>query len=95
MANVGFLRENAYLAIVLVTDEDDCSAEPNNAANDNIFTGNPMDPNTSIPTETSSLRCAARGHVCNGNPIPNYTPATGYTGNGFSSRLAGWPGAPA
>jgi hypothetical protein len=88
MANVGFLRENAYLAIVLVTDEDDCSADPNNAANDNIFTDNPRDPNTNAPTETSSLRCAARGHVCNGSPIPNYTPAAGYTGTGFSARLA-------
>jgi hypothetical protein len=87
MANVGFLREKAYLAIVLVTDEDDCSAEPNNQANDNIFLSNPTDP-TGVPTETASLRCAARGHVCNGNPIPNYTPATGYTGTGFSARLA-------
>ena len=32
-----------------------------------------------IPTETASLRCAARGHVCNGQPIPGYSdPSIGF-----------------
>ena len=30
--------------------------------------------------DTTSLRCAARGHLCGGQPIPNYDPAVGYTG---------------
>ena len=79
-ANIGFLRPKAYLAIVMVTDEDDCSADPYDATdrkpnNDNIFT-----PNGPI-YETTSLRCAARGHVCNGKAIPNYDPTNGYDGS--------------
>jgi hypothetical protein len=88
MANVGFLRPGAYLAIILVTDEDDCSGEPNNSLNDNIFTNNPRDPNTNAPTETSSMRCATRGHLCNGQPIPDYVdPTRGYTGTGFTANF--------
>jgi hypothetical protein len=48
-----FLRPDAYLGIVILTDEDDCSA--------------PMDSgmfNTDIRTEEGSLRCATRGHQC-------------------------------
>jgi hypothetical protein len=71
--NVGFLRRNAYLAVVIVTDEDDCSADPNAAINDKLFTPR-------LLAETASLRCAGRGHVCKGAPIPNYDPALGYTG---------------
>jgi hypothetical protein len=88
MANVGFLRPGAYLAIILITDEDDCSAEPNNQTNYNIFMNSPKDPNNA-PTETASMRCAARGHICNGNPIPEYVDATrGYTGTGFTANFA-------
>ena len=88
MANVGFLREEAYLAIILITDEDDCSAEPNNNSNDNIFTRQPRDPN-GASTETASMRCAARGHICNGQPIPDYNdPDNGYTGSGFSTNFS-------
>jgi hypothetical protein len=87
MANVGFLRSGAYLAIILITDEDDCSGEPNNATNDNIFVNSPRDPNNA-PTETSSMRCATRGHICNGNPIPDYAdPTRGYTGTGFTANF--------
>jgi hypothetical protein len=70
--NVGFLRRNAYLAIVIVTDEDDCSADP--TLNDGMFTPRTLG-------DTASMRCAARGHVCKGLPIPNYDPASGYTGS--------------
>jgi hypothetical protein len=88
MANVGFVRTGAYLAIVLVTDEDDCSAEPNNALNDNLFVNSPKDPNNT-PTETASMRCAARGHICMGYPIPDYAdPTRGYTGTGFTANFA-------
>jgi len=88
MANVGFLRPSAYLAIVLVTDEDDCSAAPEDTTNDSMFLQKPRG-TSGATTETGSLRCAARGHVCNGQPIPNYTdPARGYTGVGFSASLA-------
>lgn len=71
--NAGFLRRDAYLAIVLITDEDDCSADASDDKNRGIFL-----PKTA--GDTLSLRCAARGHVCDGRDIPNYEPQNGYTG---------------
>ena len=55
----GFLREEAYLQVVVITDEDDCSA-PGNAT---LF-------GMSFPGEEPSFRCARAGHVCRGQPIP-------------------------
>jgi hypothetical protein len=78
-ANNGFLRPNAYLAIVLITDEDDCSADNNNANNDDIF--NMVSKRD--PGDTTSLRCAVRGHLCGGQPIPNYDSSFG--GVGYTS----------
>jgi len=72
--DVGFLRDKAYLAVILITDEDDCSADPNAKNNDGMFAPRTLG-------DTASLRCATRGHVCNGQPIPNYDPTNGY-GNG-------------
>jgi len=72
--NIGFLRPKGYLAIVLITDEDDCSADPDDNVNDSMFlqAQNPL-------TETASLKCAARGHVCNGQPITGYEdPSIGF-----------------
>ena len=77
-ANRGFLRDNAKLAIVLITDEDDCSASNVNSQNDDMF--NMQTPGKRDVGDTTSLRCAARGHLCGGQPIPNYDPAVGYTG---------------
>jgi hypothetical protein len=72
--DIGFVRPNAYLGIVLVTDEDDCSADPDDIINDGMFLETQQ-----IPTETASLRCAARGHLCGGQPIPGYAdPLIGY-----------------
>jgi hypothetical protein len=79
--NAGFLRPQAYLAIVMVSDEDDCSAEPANDENDGMF-------KSRLINETASLRCAARGHVCNGKSIPDYDPQSGYSGQGFSAAFA-------
>ena len=72
--NIGFVRSGAYLAIVMVTDEDDCSADPDDTFNNEMFL------QTQVPvTETASLRCAARGHVCAGQSIPGYQdPSIGY-----------------
>jgi hypothetical protein len=59
--NAGFLRPDAYLAIILLTDEDDCSAPDDAGA---FFSGPP-------PTGISSnSRCAWAGHLCNGQPPP-------------------------
>jgi hypothetical protein len=71
--NFKFIRRRAYLAIVLISDEDDCSADPNPETNDGIFTQRTLG-------DTAALRCAARGHVCNGQPIPDYDTAVGYKG---------------
>jgi hypothetical protein len=79
-ANNGFLRSNAYLFIVLVTDQDDCSAYPDPTNNDDLFN---MQTKRDVG-DTASLRCAARGHLCGGQPIPDYDPAVGYTGSGFT-----------
>jgi hypothetical protein len=80
--NLGFLRRQAYLAIVIITDEDDCSASPSSALNDGVYFPRTLG-------DTASLRCAARGHVCNGKAIPNYDPNQGYTGtNPFVANFA-------
>ena len=83
-ANNGFLRANAHLAIVLVTDEDDCSASPDNTQNDDMFDMS----SKRTPGDTTSLRCAARGHLCGGQPIPDYDPAAGYMGTGLTHDLS-------
>ena len=59
--NKGFLRENAVLAIFILSDEDDCSAEPSS----NLFTDD-----ASFPMTTASFRCSQTGHVCNGMSPP-------------------------
>jgi hypothetical protein len=90
--NNGFLRPNAYLAIVLVTDEDDCSADNRNDFNDNMFDM----VGKRNPGDTTSLRCAARGHLCGGQPIPNYDATAmvagvgggGYLGPAFSHAFS-------
>jgi hypothetical protein len=57
--NAGFLRDDAYLGVVLLSDEDDCSGEP-----DADFFASP------IPGQSGSVRCSLKGHVCNGQPVP-------------------------
>jgi hypothetical protein len=59
--NKGFLRENAFLALVIISDEDDCSAD----IKSDLFT----DDNTFQGT-TASFRCAQVGHLCNGMSPP-------------------------
>ena len=50
-----FLRSEAYLGIVLLTDEDDCTASPDTKMFANY-----------VRTEAWSLRCATRAHRCDG-----------------------------
>jgi len=54
-SQLDFLRPEAYLGIVLLTDEDDCSAPMQSQ----MFA-------KSAPAEAGSLRCATRGHICDG-----------------------------
>lgn len=58
-----FLRDQAYLGIVILTDEDDCSATPEST----LFAAKHLG-------ESGSLRCSTQGHVCEGVTLP--MPAT-------------------
>jgi hypothetical protein len=79
-----FLRPNAYLGLVFLTDEDDCSA----ATNDGMF-GDANHPE--LKTESASLRCATRAHQCNGK-ILTYPPPGYPTIASFSASFANcWP----
>jgi hypothetical protein len=56
--NGPFLRDDAYLAFVLITDEDDCTA----AADSALFA-------SPLPGQEASLRCALEGHICDGRHL--------------------------
>ena len=60
-----FLRNNADLGLIIVSDEDDCSALPS----DGMFA-------PAIATETANLRCATRGHQCGGQNLAYPTTGT-------------------
>jgi hypothetical protein len=59
--NKGFLREEALLAIVIITDEDDCSAP----IDSDLFTDD-----ASFPMTSASFRCSQVGHLCSGKSPP-------------------------
>ena len=63
--NKGFLRKDAFLGIILLSDEDDCSADTKTT----LFTDDAKFPGT-----TESFRCAQVGHLCNGQkpPVGNF-----------------------
>jgi hypothetical protein len=66
--NRGFLRPNAYLFVVLLTAEDDCSAPPSlfDTAN-NTTLASPLGP-------PGNFRCNEFGHLCSGNKPPRRAP---------------------
>ena len=71
--NQGFLRPDALLFIVLLTDEDDCSVPPGSALFDttsNLNLASQLGPAT-------NFRCNEFGHLCNGAKPPRLAP----TGN--------------
>jgi len=64
--NAGFLRDDAYLAVIILGDEDDCSARDTQ-----VFDPNPqLDNVSSIYGPNASYRCTEFGVLCNGAPIP-------------------------
>lgn len=69
--NTGFLRDDAILAIVLLTNEDDCSAPPDTT----LYSENGGQENLSNPLGPlgGGFRCNRYGHLCT-------DPATGATG---------------
>ncbi len=60
-----FVREDAYLGLVIISDQDDFSALPNVG----MFAPD-------LPAETAGLRCATRGHQCGGQDLPYPTEAS-------------------
>jgi hypothetical protein len=65
--NQGFLRPDAYLAIVMITNEDDCSASPGIPLYD--FSANTRIADTLGPA--LNFRCNEYGHVCKGGVHPD------------------------
>jgi len=69
--NGGFLRDDAVLAIVMVTNEDDCSVDY-----DSLL----LTPEVNSPKDASGLgaqrnyRCNEFGHLCGGQPPPHGYP---------------------
>jgi hypothetical protein len=63
--NAGFLRPEAWLAVILITNEDDCSAPLESALFDpnSKYVSDPLGPLT-------SYRCNLVGHTCDGAPPP-------------------------
>ena len=71
--NPGFLREDAYLAIVIISDEDDCSAQPGGG----LF-ADATGSITSTLGPRTSFRCAEFGVECDNDPNPrSFGPRTG------------------
>jgi hypothetical protein len=63
-----FLRPQAHLGLVFLTDEDDCSA----ATNDGMFGVSPG--GADLSNESASLRCATRAHQCGGVNLASSKP---------------------
>ena len=63
--NANFLRPDAFLQVVLLTDEDDCSAPPDSDLFDSssMSLTDPLGP-------LQSYRCNEFGHLCGGKPPP-------------------------
>ena len=74
--NQGFLRRDALLAIIMVTNEDDCSVPTGGVA---LYdTGS----NTSIASQLgppANFRCNEFGHLCNGAKPPREAPGDSVT----------------
>ena len=69
--NQGFLRPGAFLAIVLVTNEDDCSAPAGSSLFDTKM-------NTTLDSSlgpVSNFRCNEFGHLCRGKRPPRLAPS--------------------
>ncbi|HVZ74371.1 MAG TPA: hypothetical protein VHJ20_18450 [Polyangia bacterium] len=64
--NANFLRSGAYLAVILITNEDDCSAP----INSDVFNGQTSQYVSDPLGPLVSYRCNFVGHICDGAPPP-------------------------
>ncbi len=65
--NAGFVRESAYLAVIVIADEDDCSL-----AKSTLFAG----PQDATYSDVVNFRCTAQGVACD-TPATAFEDATG------------------
>ncbi|NVB84728.1 MAG: hypothetical protein HOV81_40535 [Kofleriaceae bacterium] len=78
-ANAGFIRQNAYLALIFIQDEDDCSMAKSTLLSSDTMTLGPL----------QSFRCNRFGHTCaTGGADPTAMNATGPKG-GCTSNESG------
>jgi hypothetical protein len=81
--NYGFLRDTAYLAIIFLTNEDDCSVPADSML---------LDPNQQTTADMlgglQSYRCNEFGHKCD-QPLPHTAPASPQTMTGCVSAEDG------
>ena len=81
--NYGFLRDDAMLSLVFLTNEDDCSVSAESSS---------LDPNQQSTSEPlgglQSYRCNEFGHVCD-QPMPHAAPGTQVTMTGCRSAENG------
>jgi hypothetical protein len=63
--NAGFLRDDAYLAVILITNEEECSTAPSNVL---------FDPNNAALGPILA-RCFSHTDICDGQPVINYVQA--------------------
>jgi hypothetical protein len=68
--NQGFLRDDAYLAIVMITNEDDCST----AVGDGFYS-----PQSLASQVGTAFRCNEFGHICDGVRPSRYAPNNAIT----------------
>jgi hypothetical protein len=68
--NRGFLREDAFLFIMILTNEDDCSAPPGSGLFDTVTNTNLASPLGPV----SLYRCSEFGHLCGGKKPPRLAP---------------------
>jgi len=74
------IRNDALLGLVFLTDEDDCSAYPNDGMFGQVVSGG-----STLPNETASLRCSTRAYQCNGNNLSDETTPDYPTQNDFET----------
>jgi hypothetical protein len=66
--NAGFLRPDAYLAVIYITNEEECSTSPDNVLYD-------VTPGSDATLGPLTTRCFGHTDVCDGQPVVNYVQA--------------------